>query len=1111
MQCIDSMFKTAFILLIKLTILSRLFSFFAASKKTIMNFKRILPILIAGLLAPFFMKAQVTTSSITGQVKSVSGEPLVGATIGVVHEPTGTRYTAVSRDGGRFDISNVNPGGPYTITASYVGYKTATHDDVNISLGEKSVQDFILSTESQELSAVVVTGIGGTKQNSKGGVETTISKDKIQNLPTVGRNISDYLRMVPQTKVTGDGGISIAGQNNRYNSFYIDGAVNNDVFGLAASGTNGGQTGISPISMDAIDQFQVVVSPYDASLGNFTGGGINAITRSGTNTLHGSVYYYFRNQDFSGKTPGVPKDEATKLSDFSNKLYGARIGGAIIKNKLFFFLNGEIQRDTKPQPFDFADYNGSVTQAELNSLRETLKSTYNYDPGGFLDNAEKVSANRIVAKLDWNINTANKLSLSFRHTDAERYNTSRSSSQSINFYNNGYIMPNKTNSGSLELNTRFKNNANNKLLLTFTRVTDDRGPIGSAFPRVRIRDGSASIYFGTEEFSTANQLKQNNYAIFDVFKFYKGVHSFSVGTDNELSHSYNIFIRQNYGSYDFPNLSTFLTGGNATTYNRTYSLVDDVTGDNSVNAAAKFNTLRLGFFVNDEIKVTDNFTLNLGLRLDNTQFLTKPRTDHFFNDSAISKISQYYDLKGARSGEVNSPAWSLNPRLGFTYKLDDENVTIRGGIGLFTGRVPLVWPGGVYNNNGVSLAGIRASNVPFKADPFNQYVASDFGISTPIPSGEINLIAKDFKMNKVLRTSLGFEKKLAKGWSGSMEVIYTKNINEIAYTKVDMLPPTMQTNGADKRNTYTLAGNFPAQIPLRSNGSNPYSGIYLLSNNDGKTGYSYSYTASLNKNWSKGFSINANYTYGNSIVLNEGTSSQNSSQWRYMETVNGRNYLPLSRSDFDLGHSIIAYAAKKFTYANKHLSTTISLVYTGHSGQPFSYVMSRGIVRDYDNSEDNDLIYVPKNASEIVFVQNGSATPQDQWNAFNEFIENDKYLSKRRGQYAERNGARMPFSSEFDLKIQQEFGIKIGKRVYQAVISYDIFNLANMIDNDWGKQYFISNDNYSILQFDSFVSSTDLTPRYKFSSPKNGKPWTLSDGVFNSARWSSQLGFRINF
>lgn len=1077
-----------------------------------MNLKRIAGFLCLLMAFTIGATAQVTTSNLSGSVKSASGEGLAGATVTVTHVPTGVVYTLATRSGGQFDLANINPGGPYRIVVSYVGFASITREDIFLDLGETERQNFTLSEDAGQLAEVVVATRVRGRETGKGGTETSIGRDKMANLPTVGRNISDFLRFVPQAKVTSDGGIALAGQNNRYNSFYIDGAVNNDVFGLAASGTNGGQTGAPPISIDAIDQFQVVVSPYDAQHGNFTGGGINAITRSGTNDIQGSIYYFFRNQGLSGKTPTGEKKDAVKLNDFSNKTYGFRIGGPMIKNKLFFFVNAEMQRDERPQPFTFSSYEGSATQADIETLTSFLKTNYNYDPGGYLNNAEELTADRITAKIDWNINSNHKLSTSYRFNNAERYNTSRSSNQTINFYNNGYIMPSKTNSGSLELNSRFNKGSNNKLLLTFTNVKDDRGPLGNPFPRVTINDGTGRLIFGTEEFSTANLLKQKNFALFDVFKFYKGRHSFSVGTDNELSDSYNIFIRQNYGSYTFDDMATFMDGGTADNYNRSYSIVDNgITGDKSENAAAGFKTLRLGFFINDEIRVNDNLTVNLGVRADNTSFLTDPRTDNFFNDTAINAINDHYDLRGARSGQISDPKWSINPRIGFTYKMDDEGITLRGGLGMFTGRVPLVWPGGVYNNNGISIAGLNGSDLEFRADPFDQYTLQDLGRTARLPSGEVNLIAKDFKLNKVFRTSLAVDKNLDKGWKISIEGVFTKNINEIAYKNVNLLPPTKKSVGVDQRDVHDLDRNFPKSIPMRADGTNPYTGIYLLYNNDDKKGYAYNFTFTVDKAWRKGFAFNANYTYGNSVVLNEGTSSQNSSQWRYMETVNGRNNMVRSTSDFDLGHRINMYVAKKITYANGLLATTVSLVYNGQTGAPYSYVMTRGMVRDYDNFEDNDLIYVPRTSSEINFEQNGDLTPAQQWELFDQFIENDSYLSKRRGQYAERNGARLPFTHIVDLKLAQDFNLKVGDKTYQVQLTYDIFNFTNMLNRNWGRQYFATNDNYRLLDFRGYTSATDLTPRYRFTPPSEGRTYNVSDGAFNSSRWSSQLGVRVNF
>ncbi len=1083
-----------------------------------MSMKRIVPLFIAVLAISLTGISQVTTSSMSGTVKTMKGADMAGATITALHTPTGTNYSTSSRKGGAYNISNMNPGGPYTINVSFVGYKTITREGIYLSLGETLNENFELLETSANLAEVVVAA-RAVQTSGKGGTETSIGRDKMANLPTVGRNVSDYLRFVPQAKITGDGGVSLAGQNNRYNSFYIDGAVNNDVFGLAASGTNGGQAGIAPISIDAIDQFQVVLAPYDASLGNFTGGGINAITRSGTNNLSGSVYYFFRNENLSGKTPAVAKSAATRLSDFSNKTIGFRVGGPIIKNKLFFFINGEVQRDKRPQPFDFSAYTGASNQANLETLSNYLKTSFGYDAGGYIDNPEKVEANRVAAKIDWNISQKHKLSASYRYNDGFRNNTSRSSNSTINFLNNGFEFPTTTHSGSLELNSKFNNNANNKLLITMTNVVDDRGAMGNPFPRVTINDGTGNIIFGTEEFSTGNYLKQNNLAFFDVFKYSRRKHTFSIGTDNEISKSTNIFIRQNYGSYVFPNLATFLAGGNAATYNRTYSLLDPVgtSGDASINAAAKFNTLRLGFFIGDEIKVNSNLTVTLGLRADNTKFLTTPKTDQFFNDSALSKISQYHDMKGARSGQISSPKWSFNPRVGFVYKIPQEGVVVRGGMGLFTGRVPLVWPGGVYNNNGISLAGIASSNVAFRADPFGQYVASNFGINVPVPSGQVDLIAKDFRMNKIFRTSVAVDKQLGKKWKLSFEAVFTKNINEIDYKRVDILPANLKSVGVDVRDVYSLSGNFTRQIPFRANGTNPYTGIYLLSNSSGKKGFSYNFTTTLDKSWDNNWAVNANYTFGNSIVLNEGTSSQNNSQWRFMETVNGRNNMVLSTSDFDPGHRVNAYVAKKFTYLNKKLATTISLVYNGQSGNSYSYVLNRGLIRDLDNFETNDLIFVPTKAqlSNMVFVNNTVAgvtyTPQQQRDLFDAFIESDKYLKKRRGQYAERNGARTPFTHILDLKLQQDLNLKLGAKTYQLQITYDIFNFTNFISRTAGRQYFATNDQSIILDFTGYVSATNLTPQYRFTAPANGRPYNVSDGVFNSSRWTSQLGIRLSF
>jgi outer membrane receptor for ferrienterochelin and colicin len=388
--------------------------------------KKILPLIVAIMAIPFLTKAQVTTSSITGTVKNKSGSTLPGATITATHLPTGTIYTAVTRTEGRFDISNMNPGGPYSIAASFVGYETNKKEDIFLLLGETQKVEFEITDKTTELSTVIVAGrrVG----SNRNGTETSIGKDRIAVLPTIGRNLNDFVRFTPQTKITSNGGISIGGQNNRYNSFMIDGAVNNDVFGLSDQGTNGGRAGVPPISIDAIDQIAVQISPYDAAFGNFTGGGINAITKSGTNNFHGSAYYIFRNQDMSGKTPAVVDSLRKKLTDFKNQTYGFTLGGPIMKNKAFFFINVEQQKDNRPQPFA-----GPTTPAAFNvadtvaKLVNFLKTTYNYDPGDWINNPDLIDRTNINTRFDFNINSANKLTLSYRYTKAERYNPGRSS------------------------------------------------------------------------------------------------------------------------------------------------------------------------------------------------------------------------------------------------------------------------------------------------------------------------------------------------------------------------------------------------------------------------------------------------------------------------------------------------------------------------------------------------------------------------------------------------------------------------------------------------------------------------------------------------------------
>lgn len=1101
--------------------------------------KRILLILTVIFSVSYFASAQVTTSTITGLVVTGAGknEPLVGASVTAIHTPTGTKYSTVTRTGGRFSINNVAAGGPYTLEVTFTSLAAQKLENIFLNLGEVSRFEFEMTPANIELTAVTVTGIRRQKLGAKGGLETNIGRDRIDNLPTVGRQLTDFVRLTPQAKVTYGGGISIAGQNNRYNQLMIDGAVNNDVFGLSETGANGGQTGSPPISIDAIDAFQVGVSPYDVALGNFTGGSINATTKSGTNKYTGSAYYIFRNQGLAGKTPTGPKDAAVKLPNFNAETYGATIGGPIVKNKIFFFLSYERQDDERPQPFDPSTFRVPTFRDTISRILTKLNS-YGYDPGAWENIPDLVTSNKIAAKFTFNLGTKHKFNASFRHTGSERSLTSAGTSTQIRFFNGGYLFPSTTNSASLELLSNFSNKISNKLLLTYTNVEDDRDALGKDFPRVTLNSANGSSYvFGTEEFSTGNLLKQNNYAIFDEFKYDIGNgHQLKAGVDIEFSKSYNLFIRQNYGAYTYTNVQAWIDDLKPATYNRSFSLVDDKTGDGS-EAAAEFNTLRMGFFLADQWDISKNFQLNFGLRFDNFEFITTPNVDTFFNQKAVPQISQYWDLMGAQSGVRPDAQLSVSPRIGFTYNIPDEKLKVRGGIGLFTGRVPLVWPGGVYNNTGVNVGGIGLNTAQinalpgfnFRADPFNQYDPADVGQTFKPPSGQIDLIAPDFKLPKVLKASFGVDKQLGKGWLLQLDVLYQKNINEVDYKNVFAYKGLTNIFG---QTTYLSNSTTYNRIDMDGSTTgfqNPYSeGVFIITNAKGRKGYSYNFSVVIDKAFAKGVAFNASYSYGDSHSIFDGTSSQNNSNWRFMETSTGRSDLELSRSDFAQLHRFNAFLTKKISYLKEKLATTFTFFYNGQSGTPYSFVYNRSLIYDRNgvNNETNDLVYVPKDLADwqrtaVPYTASGvTYSVADQWALLDQYITNDKYLNKRRGRFAERNGAVLPFSHLIDARLQQDFSVKSGKVNHKLSVIFDIFNFTNMLNRNWGKVYRTPGvDQFQLItiettNYSSTLVNGQLKPNTTYRNLTNQKANDIQDvsaGAYNASRWRGQMTIRYSF
>ncbi len=1075
------------------------------------------------------VQAQVTTSSMSGKITDESGAELIGATVLAIHTPSGTEYGVITRTDGKYNINNMNPGGPYVIMVNYLGYSEAKVENIYLNLGESSNFSFILTESSSQLQEVVVTG-NKALNSSKTGSETIIDNNRINALPTISRSLGDFTRFTPQAKVDNNGAISIAGQNNRMNSISIDGALNNDVFGLAASGTNGGQSGISPISIDAIESFKVVISPFDVSLSGFTGGGINAITRSGTNSLTGSVYYFHRSQGLAGLTPtDVEGAVRTPLANFNAYTTGVRLGGPIIKDKLFFFVNAELQREERPRTYNVATYGGTSKQAEIDGLKKFVSETYNYNVGDYGNTFAQINSDKISARLDYNLNKSNKLTFSHRYTYGESISPSSSGSQSINFSNGGIYFPSTTNSTSLELKSTIGTNMSNSLLFGYTTVRDDRDPIGSDFPFVRIVDGTGVITFGSEAFSTGNQLNSDVFTVLNKFQLYKGNHNLMFGFDAELGSFYNLFIRQNYGQYQYGSVADFYAD-NPNRYDRSYSLVDNITGDGS-KAAAEFNTSRFGLFVSDKYEFSDKFTITAGVRVDGNYFPSQPTVDQvaldYWNNVAKPVISANYELDGAEAGKMPTGKINISPRLGLNYDVNgDKKLQIRAGTGIFFGRIPMVWPGGAYSNSGAIIGGVGINRptggwnkVPvFSPDVNKQYDAGFFGQSVNIPNGELNLVANDFKLPSVLRSSLGIDKKFDNGWKISIEGMYSQNYNDIEYNNVNIAKPTLKAAGADNRSIYTPTGTNPVKLDFdadKTGVQNQYNNNVFLLKNATLNGNSWNVSAQIEKTFFDDLQTSFSYTYGESKILNEVTSSQNSSQWRYIESVNGRNAQTLSYSDFDLGHRIVGFASYALgttskTEGKKIGGTTISLFYTGQSGNRFSYVYANSIVNDWGRTEANDLIFVPAKQDQIVFKD--AATANAQWADLDKYIKEDEYLNSRRGDYAERNGSRSPFQHSIDLKFIQDINLYLGKKTHTLQLTFDIFNFTNILNSKWGRQYFVNNDNFRLMTFEGFkdAPNADYTPTFSFKTPTSD-PWTINDGAFNSSRWSGQFGIRYIF
>ncbi len=1012
---------------------------------------------------------QVTTGDLQGSVTMKSDQsPLPGVSVVAVHEPTRTRYTAVTSASGRFSILNVRVGGPYMVSAAISGFKSETQRDITVALGEKRDLDFELEIEAVQKAVEVTASEIPFISPDRMGSTQSVSQDEIKTLPTIRRQFQDFVRTNPYVNVqpsdTTQTTISIAGMNNRYNTIQIDGAVNNDLFGLAATGTPGGQTDTQPISLDTIQEIQVAISPYDIKQGGFTGGAINAITRSGTNDFHGSVYGSKRNQKYIGSNvPQAYGDALDKpIATFDYSQLGARVGGPILRDTLFFFASGERNKLSQPTgtSADGSTANTYKDPAGAALFQSILSKQYGYNPGSLGDYNQRTNSDLLFGRLDFNATPSNQVTFRYNYVNAlsDTLGQSRSSS-AYTFETSGYTISDKTNSGVLQVNSVFGGNSFNQGRVGYQTISDFRA-VPVAFPSVYIcasantnctGGGTYQLVAGTERSSGANSLDQKILEITDDYTLIKGNHTITIGTHNEFFKFDNLFVQDIYGTYFFNSIND-LQNGNASRYQVQF-------GTPGFSPNSKFGAQQWGLYVGDSWRVSNTLTLNLGLRADLPRLTDNPT----YNPLVQSTF-------GVDTSNVPSGQLVISPRLGFNWNASASGKDqVRGGIGIFAGRTPFVWISNNYGTTGIGITNLSASNVTFNPDPNNPPKNFPPGTSAITVNG----IDPDFKFPKVLRSTLAYDRELPFGIRGSIEGMFTKTVEDVFYYNINKVPS----------GSTTFYG-----APVYKNLSSAFSNMLFLSNTT--KGEQQNLIVQLEKRFPFGLYVNGSYAYMNAKSAFEATSSVALSNWQF-QTGNGDIYTQqLTRSFFDVPHRFNIVVSQAFKTGP--VNHNVGLVYFAQSGQPYSILM--GGDPNKDGASGNDQLFVPQNYSDIVWKSGttGVAPPtEDQWNTFLSTTGLDKY----RGQVAPRNALDAPWIHSFDF----HYDITLPISVVQVQLTFDVLNLLNLINSNWGLLRYVSFQTYSALNYSGIDTAT-------------GKPiYTVNSGALNEGRQYSTNDLRSRY
>ncbi len=1019
---------------------------------------------------PHFLTAQTTTSALTGYVTDAEGKALVGATVIATPTPTATTYGTTTDLSGSYNLQGLRVGVPYTIEFSYVGYRDVSVEGIALALGDQKRVDARLR-ENTTIEAVVVEGNRATDLHA--GAASSFDRATIERMPTITRSIDDITRLSPQAMSTKDGGMSIAGTNSRFNSFMIDGTASNDMYGLTSTGTNGGLAGANPIPLDAIAEVQVVVAPFDVRESGFTGGGINAVTKSGTNTFSGTAYGYFNNQDFYGRNPQTRKP----LSTQSTQTYGVSLGGAIVRNKLFFFLNGEFNYDRSPSSY-YVGYPGTrLTENDATKIADHFYALTGYDGGGYGERNIKRTAGSLIARLDWNINSRHTLSLRYNFLDARKDEYANSASI-FKFCGEGYSSPSNTHSIVGELNSRFSQKLFNQLRVGYTRVWDGRDRAsGGRYPFVQIDNVGGeplTVHIGTDPYALTNSLVQNTINITDNLTFYEQDHAITVGTHNEIFFGAVQYVANAMGAYTYSSLDDFLAD-KPQKYVRNYPI-----GDPSID----IRNAQFGIYIQDEWSISRNFKLTYGVRADIPVVFNTPLENPAFNSSDIAQEA------GVATSTKPTAKVMVSPRIGFRWqaaKSDNASTLLRGGAGLFTGKVPFVWITNCFSNTGMTQRGytLKGETIP----AFGENPSGDEGVSS---NPMINVIDPKFRYPQVLRANIALDQEV-KGWKFTLEGIFSKRLNDLLVRNIMLRDSNLKLYAVNS----AMQNEHNSSMLYDSSRATQYSSVYYLTNTN--KGYSYSVSLSVAKHFNFGLNLSAAYTYGRSYTVQDGVSAQAASIW-------GKTYTPESNSPqlgislFDTPHKFTATLSYTKRYA-KYFGTTIALVYQGFSGMRYS--LTYAATRDLNNDSryGNMPIYIPT-SEELAAMDFES---EEQRAAFGQYIESVPALRRNRGAYSQRNIMITPFEHHLDLHFAQDFyfGAKSERRL-QLVL--DIMNLAALFSPNAGASYYVSDGRLSPVEICDIKSDAEgnRTPTYRFTGASVSQHDLLS-------RWRMQVGARIYF